>query len=92
LASKDESKERSLLLFSSPGDVLAYAKAGGIAVSINVGGMHFCDGKTQMSKTICVDSVDLAAFKELKKMGIELETRAIPGDMRQILEKTIPEI
>jgi PTS system N-acetylgalactosamine-specific IIB component len=54
--------------------------------------MHFGDGKTQISKTICVDSSDLAAFKELKKMGIELETRAIPGDMRQVLEKIVPEI
>jgi len=92
LASKDDSKERSLLLFASPMDVLSYVKAGGTAQSINVGGMHFCDGKTQMSKTICVDSADMAAFKELKKMGIELETRAIPGDLREILEKVIPEI
>jgi mannose/fructose/sorbose-specific phosphotransferase system IIB component len=92
LASKDDSKERTLMLFSSPADVLAYAKAGGVAVSVNVGGMHFGDGKTQVSKTICVDSGDLAAFKELKKMGIELETRAIPGDMRQVLEKIVPEI
>lgn len=92
LASKDDSKERSLLLFASPMDVLDYVKAGGVAVSVNVGGMHFCDGKTQISKTICVDSGDLAAFKELKKMGIEMETRAIPGDMREVLEKAIPEI
>ena len=92
LASKDDSKERSLLLFASPGDVLTYAKEGGAIVSVNVGGMHFGEGKTQVTKTICVDSNDLAAFKELRKLGIELEKQAVPGDVREVLEKVIPEI
>jgi PTS system N-acetylgalactosamine-specific IIB component len=63
-----------------------------LAISVNVGGMHFGEGKTQISKTICVDPEDLAAFKELKKMGIEMETRAVPGDMKEVLEKVIPKI
>ena len=92
LASKDDSKERTLLLFASPVDVLAYVKAGGVALTVNVGGMHFCEGKNQVTKTICVDSSDLTAFKELNKLGIEMEVRAVPGDVREVLEKVIPEI
>ena len=90
--SKDSSQERSLLLFASPTDVLTFAKEGGSVSSINVGGMHFGEGKTQVSKTICVDPKDLEAFKELKKMGVEMESRAVPGDVRESLEKIIPDI
>jgi PTS system mannose-specific IIB component len=91
-ASKDDSQDRALLLFATPADVLIFAQEGGAVSSINVGGMHFGEGKTQKSKTICVDSSDLTAFKELKKMGVEMESRAVPGDMREVLEKVIPEI
>jgi mannose/fructose/sorbose-specific phosphotransferase system IIB component len=91
-AAKDDSQDRALLLFAGPADVLAFAKAGGPVKAVNVGGMHYCDGKTQMSKTICVDPNDLAAFKELKKMGVEMESRAVPGDMREALDKVLPEI
>jgi mannose/fructose/sorbose-specific phosphotransferase system IIB component len=91
-ASKSSSPERSLLLFASPADVLAFVKAGGAVSAVNVGGMHFSEGKNQITKTICVDSNDLAVFKELKKMGVEMEIRAVPGDARENLEKAIPEI
>ncbi len=91
-AAKDDSQDRALLLFAGPADVLTFAKAGGPVKAVNVGGMHYCDGKTQMSKTICVDPNDLSAFKELKKMGVEMESRAVPGDMREALDKVLPEI
>ena len=91
-ASKDSSQDRALLLFVSPADVLTFAKESGVVTTINVGGMHFGEGKTQMCKTICVDPADLAAFKELRKMGVEMESRAVPGDMREALDKIIPEI
>lgn len=83
---------RTLLLFSSPTDVLAYQDKGGFLSSINVGGMHFGDGKRQVCKTVCVNEEDLAAFKALKARGIELEVRAVPGDLREPLEKFIPEL
>ena len=85
-------KERTLLLFSNPVDVLEFAQQGGPLSSVNVGGMHFCEGKQQVSKTVCVNGQDVEAFKELKKRGVELEARAVPGDVRESLEKFIPEL
>ncbi len=83
---------RSLLLFSSPGDVLAFLNQGGVLSSVNVGGMHFGEGKRQVCKTVCVNEEDLEAFKALKGRGIELEIRAVPGDLREPLEKYLPEL
>ena len=86
------SPERGLLLFANPQDALAFARQGGTLGSLNIGGMHFCDGKRQVCKTVCVDEKDIQAFKELKAMGLELEVRAVPGDPKEPLEKYLPEL
>jgi mannose/fructose/sorbose-specific phosphotransferase system IIB component len=85
-------KERGLLLFSNPADVLEFRRRGGILSSVNVGGMHYCEGKNQVSKTVCVNEGDIVSFKELKKQGVELEIRAVPGDLREPLEKYIQQL
>jgi mannose/fructose/sorbose-specific phosphotransferase system IIB component len=87
-----ESKDRSLLLFSNPSDVVEFGKRGGALSAVNVGGMHFCEGKQQVSKTVCVHEADIESFKELKKQGVELEVRAVPGDVRESLEKYIHQL
>jgi mannose/fructose/sorbose-specific phosphotransferase system IIB component len=87
-----ESKERSLLLFSNPTDVVDFGQRGGALSVVNVGGMHFCEGKQQVSKTVCVHETDINAFKELRKQGVELEVRAVPGDIREPLEKYIHQL
>lgn len=91
-AAKDDSQDRALVLFANPMDVEAFAAAGGMVTAVNVGGMHFGDGKTQMSKTICVNSDDMKAFKALRQRGVELESRAVPGDLKEPLDKVLPEI
>lgn len=83
---------KSLLLFASPADVLAFLEQGGSATSINVGGMHYCEGKQQVSKTVCVSPLDVESLKALKAKGLELEVRAVPGDPKQPLDKFIPEL
>jgi mannose/fructose/sorbose-specific phosphotransferase system IIB component len=90
--SRSADKVRSLLLFSNPMDLLDYQKKGGPLTSVNVGGMHFCEGKRQVSKTVCVNNDEVTAFKELKALGVEFEVRAVPGDMKEPLEKYLPEI
>lgn len=84
--------EKVLLLFGNPQDALAFVRSGGTLSSLNVGGMHFCDGKRQVCSTVCVDERDIQAFKELKALGLELEVRAVPGDTREPLEKYLPEL
>ena len=91
-AVKDDSQERTLILFANPMDVEAFAEKGGPVNMVNVGGMHFGDGKTQMSKTICVNSDDMKAFRALRQRGVELESRAVPGDVKESLDKVLPEI
>jgi mannose/fructose/sorbose-specific phosphotransferase system IIB component len=85
-------KAKSLLLFSNPVDVLSFLQKSGPLTSVNVGGMHFCEGKRQVCRTICVNDDEVEAFKTLRDKGVELEVRAVPGDLKESLEKYLPEL
>ncbi|AKZ65991.1 PTS system, mannose-specific IIA component / PTS system, mannose-specific IIB component [Candidatus Palibaumannia cicadellinicola] len=69
-----------MLLFTNPSDVLRIIEGGVNITKINIGGMAFCKGKHQINNAVSVDDTDIAAFKQLNKLGIELEVRQVPSD------------
>jgi len=50
--------------------------------SVNIGGMAFRQGKTQVNNAVSVDAKDIEAFKKLNERGIELEVRKVSSDQR----------
>ena len=64
-------KDTVFFLYTCPQDVLRMAEAGVPIKSVNIGGMSFKTGKTQITKAVSVDESDIAAFKKLHEMGIE---------------------
>ncbi|GFZ27421.1 PTS system mannose/fructose/N-acetylgalactosamine-transporter subunit IIB [Lactobacillus corticis] len=76
-------------LFTNPEEVLELVKSGVPLKSINIGGMRFEEGKTQITKAVSVTKEDIAAFKELDKLGIELDLRVLADDAKKDLLKLI---
>ncbi|WP_099131324.1 PTS mannose transporter subunit IIAB [Xenorhabdus ehlersii] len=74
--------ERVMLLFTNPTDVLRIVEGGVAIESINIGGMAFRQGKTQINNAISVDKTDIEAFEKLNSRGIELEARKVASDTR----------
>ncbi len=74
--------ERVMLLFTNPTDVLRIVEDGVTIESINIGGMAFRQGKTQINNAISVDETDIEAFEKLNSRGIELEARKVASDTR----------
>jgi PTS system mannose-specific IIB component len=74
--------ERVMLLFTNPTDVLRIVEGGVPLESINIGGMAFREGKTQINNAISVDAADISAFEKLNARGIELEARKVASDSR----------
>ncbi len=72
--------ERVMLLFTNPTDVLKIVEGGVKIKSVNIGGMAYLDGKTQVSNAISIDNNDISAFNKLSKLGIELEARKVSSD------------
>jgi len=74
--------ERVMLLFTNPTDVERIVEGGVKVTSVNIGGMAFRQGKTQVNNAISVDEKDIAAFKKLNERGIELEARKVSTDQK----------
>lgn len=74
--------ERVMLLFTNPTDVERIVEGGVKISSVNIGGMAFRQGKTQVNNAISVDQKDIDAFNKLNARGIELEARKVSTDQK----------
>ncbi|HAT1572128.1 TPA: PTS mannose transporter subunit IIAB [Kluyvera cryocrescens] len=74
--------ERVMLLFTNPTDVERIVEGGVKVTSVNVGGMAFRQGKTQVNNAVSVDEKDIEAFNKLNARGIELEVRKVSTDQK----------
>ncbi|EOV9694409.1 PTS mannose transporter subunit IIAB [Cronobacter turicensis] len=74
--------ERVMLLFTNPTDVDRVVEGGVKITSVNIGGMAYRQGKTQVNNAVSVDEKDIEAFKKLNARGIELEVRKVSNDPR----------
>lgn len=75
-------QDKVMLLFTNPTDVERVVEAGVNIKSVNIGGMAFRQGKTQVNNAVSVDQKDIAAFEKLNARGIELEVRKVSTDQK----------
>ncbi len=71
---------KTLFLFTNPKDVLRMIEGGVDIKSVNVGGMCYKQGKTQITGAVSVNKEDIEAFKALNERGVELEIRQLAKD------------
>ena len=74
-----------LLLFTNPTDVLRLVEAGIDIKTVNIGGMSFKEGKTQLTGAVSVNDEDIKAFKALNDKNIELEIRKVASDSKSYI-------
>jgi PTS system N-acetylgalactosamine-specific IIB component len=75
---KAADRQKIFIICENPEDVLTLVKGGVPIKKVNIGNMHMSEGKKQVATTVAVDEQDVAAFKELKERGVELEIRRVP--------------
>ncbi|HEX9027043.1 MAG TPA: PTS sugar transporter subunit IIB, partial [Clostridium sp.] len=78
-----------LLLFTNPTDVLRLVEAGIDIKTVNIGGMSFKEGKTQLTGAVSVNDQDIKSFKALNDKNIELEIRKVASDSKSSIMKLI---
>lgn len=83
--------ETVFYLFTNPGEVLEMVKNGVPVNSINIGGMQYKTGRTQVTKAVSVDAADAAAFWELATNGVELDLRVVATDAKGDFEAKLQE-
>ncbi|ADO48232.1 PTS mannose transporter subunit IIAB [[Enterobacter] lignolyticus] len=84
--------DRVMLLFTNPTDVERIVEGGVKITSVNIGGMAFRQGKTQVNNAVSVDEKDIEAFKKLNDRGIELEVRKVSNDPRLKMMELISKV
>ena len=61
---------------------------GGVPIK-DIGTMHMADGKRQVAGSVASDYFDVAAFKRLQEMGVELEIRRVPTEHAESTDKLL---
>lgn len=83
--------QKILLVIKTPQDALRLIKGGVKVDTLNIGNLHFAEGKKQLSDTISVDQNDIDTFNELHELGVKLEVQGIPNegkkDLMELLKK-----
>lgn len=75
---KASDAQKIFIICETPEDVLRLVEGGVPIKKVNVGNMHMSEGKRQVAGSVAVDDEDVAAFKKLQALGVELEIRRIP--------------
>ena len=77
---KASPQQKIFLVCKTPHDVRLLVEKGVNLESVNVGNMHFSEGKRQISKKVYVDDQDMQDLNYLKENGIKVFIQDIPGD------------
>jgi len=74
--------EKIFLLVRGPAEALEMLDKGLDTNEINVGGLHFREGREKITENVWVDGEEKGLLRDIVKKGITLEARALPGDER----------
>lgn len=78
---KASPRQKIFIVAETPEDVLTLVKGGVPIKKVNIGNMHMSEGKRQVATSVAVNDEDVAAFKELQELGVELEIRRVPSTL-----------
>ena len=81
-----------LIMVASPVDVLALVKGGVPITKISIGHMRAGEGKHPITPAVAVDDADVAALRELQKLGIELEICYLPSSNLDPIQLVIGDV
>ena len=80
---KASAKQLIFIVCENPQDVVKLVEGGVPIKKVNIGNMHMAEGKRQVAGSVAVDDADVAAFKRLQELGVELGSAAfLPNTLK----------
>lgn len=86
---KASARQKIFLVVKDVQDALKLKEGGVDFDHLNIGNMHYAEGKKQISSTVSVDENDIAALKKINELGVELDLRKVPSDRGQNIMKLL---
>lgn len=84
---KAADRQKIFIVCENPQDVLKLVEGGVPIKKVNIGNMHMAEGKRQVVGVVAVDDADVAAFKRLQELGVELEIQKVPTESKEDVSK-----
>lgn len=81
---KASPKQKIFLVCKTPQDVLRLVEGGVKITEVNIGNMHFSEGKEQISSTVSLDADDKKTLRKLHELGIKVEQRRVPDEKVEV--------
>ncbi|MEF3089000.1 PTS N-acetylgalactosamine transporter subunit IIB [Enterobacter sp. 10-1] len=83
IISKAAPHQKIFLICRTPAIVRKLIEGGLSLKDVNVGNMHFSEGKKQISSKVYVDDRDLDDLRFIKRSGVNLFIQDVPGDAKE---------
>lgn len=81
---KASPKQKIFLVCKTPQDALRLVEGGVKITEINIGNMHFSEGKEQISSTVSLDEDDKKTLRKLHELGVKIEQRRVPDERVEV--------
>lgn len=75
--------QKIFIICRTPKTVRKLLEGGVELKDVNVGNMHFSEGKKQISSKVYVDEQDLQDLQFIKKNGVNIFIQDVPGDQKE---------
>ena len=81
---KAADRQKIFLVCKTPQDVLKLIEGGVPIKDLNIGNMHFSEGKVQISSTVSVDEDDKKTLRKIIDDGVNVEIRRVPTEKVEV--------
>ncbi len=78
-----------LILFENVKDAKDAYDKGFVFKSLNLGNMHFCEGKVQVSSNLCMGNSDCESLAEFVEKGVSIDSRSVPNEKTLEINKLV---
>ena len=86
IISKASPQQKIFIICKTPKDVRRLVDAGVGITEVNLGNMHFSEGKRQLTAKVYVDDNDMDDLHYLASKGIHVYAQDVPGDPKSAIE------
>jgi len=83
---EEAERERTILVLPGTDEALRLAKGGFPLAELNVGGLHFAEGKREILPYLFVDDADRERLRDLAARGVKLTAQDLPSNPAHPLE------
>ncbi len=84
---KASDSQKIFIIVDNPQDIVKMIEGGVPIKKVNIGNMHMAEGKRQVATVVAVDEADVAAFRRLQELGVEMDIRKVPSDTPENIQK-----